>query len=393
MIDNQVVLRSNVVLDATLRDIEGPSFALGLRVSDLAARVTVMVRAPSARAVERERDDRRLAAQLLVGPPADSVVQVVDRLLAVQAQDLRAARLAVRSRTSGLTASDVDRELNNRTLVVAWLNRGTLHLVRPQDYWWLQRLTTPQLATGNAKRLEQEGVSPSQADRGVAVIEAAIAANGPMTRAQLREIVRAADVPVAGQALVHILFLSALRGLTVRGPVIGREQGFVLVRDWLRDPPKATDRDTALSELARRFLAGHGPAGERDLAKWAGITLGDARRGLRAAGSDLEERPGGLVDLAARPAPSRRRRPKLLGGFDPLLHGWVDREPVLAGNQTIVTMNGIFKPFALVGGRAVATWRMPGGRVRLEPFGNLSATVLADLGREARDVERFLAPH
>jgi Winged helix DNA-binding domain len=355
-----------------------------------ASRVSGMVRASSARAVERERDDRRLAAQQLAGPPAGGVVQVVDRLLAVQAQDLRAARLAVRSRTTGLTAADVDRELENRTLVVAWLNRGTLHLVQSKDYWWLQRLTTPQLSTGNAKRLEQEGVSPDQADRGVAVIREALASNGPMTRTQLREIVAAADVPVAGQALVHILFLSALRGLTVRGPVIGSGQAFVLVRDWLGDPPRATDRDTVLAELARRFLAGHGPADHRDLAKWAGITLGDARRGVRAAGADLEERPGGLVDLAGRPASSGRRRPKLLGGFDPLLHGWVDRTPVLGGNQTIVTMNGIFRPFALVGGRAVATWSMPAGRVTLEPFGPIAARAQAALDREARDVERFL---
>jgi hypothetical protein len=76
-----------------------------------------------------------------------------------------------------------------------------------------------------------------------------------------------------------------------------------------------------------------------------------------------------------------------------VLHGWVDREPVLGGNQTIVTMNGIFRPFALVGGLAVATWSMPGGRVALEPFGHLGAPVLAALDREARDVERFLAPH
>ena len=352
-----------------------------------------MVRAPTARAEGRQRDDRRLAAQLLLGPPAKGVVEVVERLLAVQAQDLRAARLAVRSRTVGLTAADVDRALNNGTLVVTWLNRGTLHLVQPKDYWFLQQLTTPQLAVGNAKRLGQEGVSPSQADRGVAIIEAALAANGPMTRAQLREIVRGASVPVAGQALVHILFLSALRGLTIRGPVIGRDQAFVLVRDWLGQPPKVTDRDTALSELARRFLAGHGPANERDLAKWAGTTLGDARRGLRAVSADLEELPRGLVDLAGRNAPEGRRRSKLLGGFDPLLHGWVDREPVLGANQTIVTTNGIFRPFALVGGRAVATWRMPGGRVALEPFGHLGAPVLAALDREARDVERFLAPH
>jgi hypothetical protein len=353
-----------------------------------------MVPAPTPTRAARQRDDRRLAAQLLLGPPAAGVVDVVDRLLAVQAQDLRAARLAIRSRTRGLRAADVDRELDSRTLVVTWLNRGTLHLVRPRDYWLLQQLTTRQLTTGNATRLEQEGVSPSQADRGVSAIVAAIAENGPMSRAQLREIVASADVPVAGQALVHILFLSALRGMTLRGPVVGTEQAFVLVRDWLGAPPRVTGRDpalSALSQLVRRFLAGHGPADDRDLARWAGITLGDARRGLREVGADLEERPGGLVDLAGRHTPQTRLRPKLLGGFDPLLHGWVDRMPVLGENQTIVTKNGIFKPFALVGGRAVATWGMPGGRVTLEPFGRITAPVRAALEREARDVERFLA--
>ena len=164
----------------------------------------------------------------------------------------------------------------------------------------------------------------------------------------------------------------------------------MLVRDWLGEPPGATDRDGDLSELARRFLAGHGPADEGDLAKWAGITRGDALRGLRAVGGDLQECPGGLVDLAGRHAPRGRPRPKLLGGFDPLLHGWVDRTPILGGNQTIVTKNGIFRPFALVDGRAVATWGMPGGRVTLAPFGRISAPAQADLDREAADVERFL---
>jgi hypothetical protein len=348
---------------------------------------------PAVAPLERERDDRRLAAQHLIGPPAAGVLQVVERLLAVQAQDLRAARLAIRARTQGLSRGDVDGALKKRTLVVTWLNRGTLHLVRSQDYWWLQPLTTPQLATGNARRLAQEGVSPGQADRGVAAIEAAIASNGPMSRAQLRDIVASADVPVSGQALVHVLALSAIRGLTVRGPMVGGEQAFVLVRDWLGAPPKpGMERDAALSLLARRYLAGHGPANETDLAKWAGIRLGDARRGLRGAAAALVERPDGLVDLAGRPALSGRRPPKLLGGFDPLLHGWVDRTPVLGGHQSIVTMNGIFRPFALVEGRAVATWSIPGGRVRLEPLGPIPSSVTADLDREARDVERFLTP-
>lgn len=348
-----------------------------------------MVRESAVTDVQREVVERRLSSQCLTGPATRSVVQVVDRLLAVQAQDLRAARLAIRARTTGLTAADVNRELGERTLVVTWLNRGTLHLIRSQDYWWLQRLTAPQLATGNARRLQQEGVSPDQADRGVAAIQAAITAGGPMNRAQLREVVASADVPVAGQALVHILALSAIRGLTVRGPMVGTEQGFVLVRDWLGEPPGVSDRDTDLSGLAHRFLAGHGPADERDLAKWAGVTVGDARRGLRGIGPELQERPGGLVDLAGRHTYGRNQ-PKLLGGFDPLLHGWVDRTPVLRGNQRIVTTNGIFRPFALVDGRAVAIWSMPRGRVALEPFGPLPAPILEGLEREAADVERFL---
>src|SRR3954463_14964332 len=129
----------------------------------------------------------RLTAQLLAGPSATSVLDVVDRLLAVQAQDPRGARLAVRARSTGLNASDVDRALDDRELVVSWLNRGTLHLVRPDDYWWLHELTTPQLATGNATRLRQEGVDADDAERGVDAVVAALSAYGPPTRAAPRD--------------------------------------------------------------------------------------------------------------------------------------------------------------------------------------------------------------
>ncbi|HWD74757.1 MAG TPA: crosslink repair DNA glycosylase YcaQ family protein [Solirubrobacteraceae bacterium] len=86
----------------------------------------------------------------------------------------------------------------------------------------------------------------------------------------------------------------------IRGPVVGRDHAFALVRDWLPDvgPPPA--RETALAELARRYLAGHGPATERDLARWAGLPLRDARAGLRAVGKNLRERPDGRLELAGR---------------------------------------------------------------------------------------------
>ena len=332
----------------------------------------------------------RLSAQLLAGPPARDPVAVVERLLAVQGQDPRGARLAIRARSTGLSATDLDRALTeDRSLLITWLNRGTLHLVRREDYPWLQTLTAPRLRNPNARRLAQEGVTPAAAERGVEVIAGALAAEGPLTRVQLRERLDTAGVRTAGQALVHLLILAALRGVAVRGPMIGRQHAFVLVRDWLGEPA-SIDRDRALAELARRYLAGHGPAHERDLAKWSGLGLRDARAGLSAIATEVHERKDGLVDLAGRPAPAKLPPPRLLGPFDPVLLGWASREWLLDSHRAVITVNGIFRAFALADARAVATWSMPSGEVALEPFGRLTPGHTAALRADALDVVRYL---
>jgi hypothetical protein len=332
----------------------------------------------------------RCAAQLLSGDAPASVDEVARRLLAIQAQDPRGARLAVRARSAGLSASDVDAALARRSLVVTWLNRGTLHLVRAEDYWWLQPLTTPQLRTGNARRLAQEGVPPGDAERAVAAVRAALAADGPLTRAKLRERVAAAGVRTEGQALIHILLLASIRGLIVRGPVAGKDQAFVLASDWLGAPPAAVSREAALGELARRYLAGHAPAADHDLARWAGVGLREARVGLSRCGA--VQRADGLAKL---PGDSRRAAaalppPRLLGAFDPLLLGWASRDPITGPHRQIVTINGLFRPFALAGGRAVATWTIRGGQVVLTPFAELDAETWTALESDAADVTRFL---
>jgi hypothetical protein len=332
----------------------------------------------------------RLTAQGLSGPPLARPVDVAERLLAVQGQDPRGARLAVRARTAGLSAADVDRELSEeRSLLITWLNRGTLHLVRGEDYPWLQALTTPPLLTSSSRRLRQEGVSEAAAERAVKTIERTLADEGPLSGKDLKQRLEAADVPIAGQAFIHLMFLSALRGLTVRGPMLGRQHAYALVRDWL-GPQQAVDRDAALAELARRYLAGHGPADDRDLARWAGLPLRDARAGLAAIAAELSERPDGLVDLARRPPAEPLPAPRLLGAFDPLLLGWVSREEVVGPHKMLVTMNGIFRPFALVDGRAVATWRFAGGEVTIEHLGKVTKKASAALEADARAVERFL---
>lgn len=375
----------------------------------------------------------RAAAQLLSGPPAARAEEVAGRLLAIQGQDPRGARLAVRVRSQGLTAADIDHALTaDRTLVISWLNRGTLHLVRSADYWMLHRLTTPQLETGCARRLAQEGIPPAEADRASGLIERFLG-DGPLTRAQLAGRLQSAGVRTQGQALVFLLFLASLRGISVRGPMIGKQHAHVLARDWVGAPPAADpDPGAALGWLARRYLAGHSPATERDLAKWSGLPLRDARRALREIGDDLDEGEGGLARLArpadgaagasdagagasdgAAPAADggarvadggaragRGRRapqpepalppPRLLGVFDPLLHGWQSRTAVLGRHEPEIVRGGMFRSFALVAGRAAGTWGVTGDQVWLTLLGPVSAAHRQALEADAEDVRRFL---
>ena len=332
----------------------------------------------------------RLTAQLLAGPPARDPVAVAERLLATQGQDPRGARLAVRARTEGLTAADVDRELTNeRSLLITWLNRGTLHLVRSEDLALIHAVTTPPLRTASARRLAELGLPPDDADRGVAAIEGALAEEGPLSVDVLRERVGASGVPSKGQAMYHLLFRASLDGLIVRGPMVDGKHAYVLVRDWLGEPERV-DRDEALPEFARRYLAGHGPATDRDMGRWAGIPLRDVRRGLQAIAGELDALGDGLVDLKARAPAAELPPPKLLGVFEPVLLGWISREEIFGEERSFVTDARLFDPFALVGGRAAARWKLRAGKVELEPFGRLAKSDRAALEAEAADVERFL---
>jgi len=338
----------------------------------------------------------RAAAQLLSGPPAGRAEEVAGRLLAIQGQDPRGARLAVRARSQGLSAADIDHALTvDRTLVISWLNRGTLHLVRSEDYWPLHRLTTPQLETGCARRLAQEGITPAEADRAAGLIERFLTGDGPLTRAQLAGRLQAAGVRTQGQALVFLLFLTSLRGISVRGPMSGKQHAHVLARDWLGPPPAAPAPDAALGWLARRYLAGHAPATERDLAKWAGLTLRDARRALRDIAAELAEGEDGLLRLVRpagdRPGPEPALpAPRLLGVFDPLLHGWQSRAAVLGQHEPQIVRGGMFGSFALAGGRAVGTWGLSGGQVWLTLLERVSPGHRRALEADAEDVRRFL---
>jgi hypothetical protein len=246
------------------------------------------------------------------------------------------------------------------------------------------------------RRLDQLGLTPGATDRAVETIAAALTEEGPLSRAALKERLAAHGLPTAGQATPHLLSAAVRRGVAVLGPVHDGEPAYALTRDWLGPSPPASDRGTALAELARRWLAGHGPATDADLAGWAGLALRDARAGLQAIGRELVQLEDGLVDLAARAAiPASGAPPRLLPAFDPYLLGWRDRGFAVPDEHAarVHPGGGILRAAATAGGRVVGTWsaRRARGRlqVTLEPFAPLRERTARALATDARDVARF----
>jgi hypothetical protein len=88
------------------------------------------------------------------------------------------------------------------------------------------------------------------------------------------------------------------------------------------------------------------------------------RRDSRSPPGPLE-RADGLLELRQRGRLASLPPPRLLGPVDPLLMGWTSRDLVLGPQREIVTVNGLFRPFALVRGCAVGTWRFFAGALRL----------------------------
>ena len=323
----------------------------------------------------------RLGAQRLT--PATAAASAVDATRAVvgiQAQDVRAAGLSLRSRVPGLDRAEVDAS----GLIRSWTMRGTVHLIDPADRDWLAAVIGTRnrryLGSLMDKRGNSDGVPALLADA-IELLEPE-----PLSRAALLARLRERGHPVLDQGSTNLL----MPWIESQGLIAGLADG----RFRAADPPAEVDREEALATLAHRYLAGYGPAGAADLARWSGLALGECRRALEAAG-ELER----AAELLALPGTFESERPvpapvRLLAAFDTTLLGWVDRRPLLAAGHAaaMIPGGGIIRASVLTGERITGTWRVAGSgrkrRLDCEWFGRRPAR--AALAVEAADVGRFL---
>jgi hypothetical protein len=311
----------------------------------------------------------RLAAQRLT--PATACTSAEEAALAVigiQAQDLRAATLALRSRVPGLTRGAV----RAAPLVRTWTVRGTVHLIAASDRPWLHALLAERNARVFRARFERFGIAEEiNAMRGD-VVE--LCGERPRDRASLLR----ALVERGHRSLEQGPINTFVPWLSTQGLIVTDIAGLL----HAADPPPAVDHDEALAILGARYRAGYGPCDATDLAKWSSLPITQARRALDAAGpqSDADAWPTDDLPVCL-----------LLAAFDTLMLGHRTREPFVATEHDhhILKGGGILKPVVLSDGVATGTWSLKKGRPEPTWFGRPAPA--AALASEARDIERFLA--
>jgi hypothetical protein len=342
---------------------------------------------------------RRLHAQLLSTTTFTRAADVVAWLGAVQAQDYTGALWAVGLRLVAAHARDVERAIEERTIVRSWPMRGTLHFLAAADARWMIELLAAKALAAAAGRLRAVGIDGAVALRARRALAKHLEGGKRLTRPSAYRVLERAGIPTAGERGLQVLWRLAHDGFVCFGPREGRQSTFVLLEEWL---PKAKrlPRDEALGELARRYFTGHGPATERDLAWWSGLTLTEARLAIALAGKSIEEetisgRRYWFARSAAPPNEARvRDRARALPPYDEFFVGYADRsaaiDPAHAARLRAV---GVLGPMVVFGGRLVATWkrRISGRRVvfSASPLSPLSKSRAAAVERAFADYATF----
>jgi hypothetical protein len=326
-----------------------------------------------------------LDRQLLLRRSDLSTMDAIERLVGLQAQNVNAPYLGLRTRLENFSLDDLADRQRDRQVVRGSTLRGTQHLVRAADYPWLRVLIAPALARSRQAAWGRVTAGLDLAE--LTKVGRDLLVDGPLTRPALRDRLarrwpehEAEALAWSVQALVPVLHPPP-SGLWRRGGATP----FVLAEDWLGVP---IDVEPDPGTLVRRYLAAFGPASVADLQAWSGVTrLAEVVPALDLAvlsdedGRTLYDLPGMTYPDPDTPAPVR-----LLPEFDNLMVAYTDRTRVLTDEyRKRVCVGAMVAATVLVDGTVRGTWKLRWDRVRGTETATLSIDLFERLSRADRD--------
>jgi hypothetical protein len=346
---------------------------------------------------QRQLNRSLLARQLLLERVRMPALEVIHRLVGMQAQEPIDPYVGLWTRVEGFDPDELSQLLESRAAVRAVaLMRTTIHLVTAKDALAIRPLMQPALerlwrTSGFAKRIGDADVDEVVA-AGVQTL-----AQGPLIASELGRRLRERWPEADGQSLGYaVRFLVPNIQPPPRG--LWRRRGAALVQlmeTWLGRP---VDTEPPLDELVMRYLAAFGPATPADVSAWSGWTaMRDALDRLRPRLRTFrDERGRELFDVpdAPFPDPDTPVPVRFLPQFDNIALGHEDRSRVIGRrySEPIWLRGGI-----LVDGMVRGTWKLDtkgeDAQLLVRIFEPMSEPEVDDVGEEAIRLGSFLAPN
>jgi hypothetical protein len=326
-----------------------------------------------------------LARQLLLERQRLPLPRAVEQVGCLQMQYAPSGYIGLWSRIEAFERDALTRALERRALVQATLMRNTIHVVSRADYWSLViAVRAERMAWSRSVQRTDERAVRRAAERLRRFL-----ADGPRRQKEIAD----AGLWVPGVGIWLDLVRVPPSGTWERR----RADLFGLAEDWVGPEPELGEEE-AREHLVRRYLGAFGPAPQRDIANWAGMSVGSLagalerlplRRFRDEAGRELLDLPRAALPPVATPAPVR-----FLPTWDATLLVHARRTGIL-GEEHRKRIFNVGNPQSertfLVDGRVAGAWRYDGGRIRLEPFGRLTRYARVNLEAEGERLAAFHA--
>lgn len=302
-----------------------------------------------------------LARQMLLTRVNLPVLDAIERLVGIQAQDPNAPYFGLWTRLEEFRPEDLSNLIQDKMVVRLALMRSTLHLVSSLDGMSLRPLvqTVQESVLKNSfgKHLNDLNIQ-AVAEAGRALVE-----TKPLTFSELGKLLSKQWPNVESAALAAVVrTLVPLVQLPPRGIWGKSGQAFhTSAEAWIDTLPisKLTTEDIIL-----RYLAAFGPASIQDIQVWSGLTrLNDKVEKLLPQLIIFHDDEGNeLFDIPNAPRPDQiiSSPPRFLGGFDNILLSYADRKRIIddAYRNLVFTKNGIIRPTILIDGFVSGIWKI-----------------------------------
>ena len=320
----------------------------------------------------------RLHKQHLIIPVSMDVA--VRDLCGVQAQFLSNAMHALRIR-----CHDFDPALAQEQLVKSWTLRGTMHVFAREDLPLMLHKGRTHFLRSCDKLEADECISKERKGFFAELILQRVR-GGAVTREELRELCAANGMTETESLSLFDAWGGVIRALCEEGSichVVREKKAYQLAPAF-----EPREKETAETELARRYFTHYGPATVRDAAYFFGATQKRVKGWLdrlpvesfQCEGREYFHIPCEQDEAADVPACL------FLAGFDPLMLGYEKKDSLFLPAEHlrgIFNLAGIVMPALLLHGRVVGRWKKE-KKLNISLFETLDAKQRSEVEQAAR---------